>query len=71
MIRQKTITEMVRDLRERADEYEKTYLPGLGSSEAYVFSVRTTIKKLRDDADYLEAALKLELEKCAHDANKS
>lgn len=63
MTPQKTVTEMVREMRERADQYEQCFLNGFGSSPFLAFSVRASIQKVRDDADNLEAALKLELER--------
>ena len=63
MTSQKTITEMVREMRERADQYEQQFSNGFGSDMFHAFSVQASIQKMRDDADNLEAALKLELEK--------
>lgn len=63
MTSQKTVTEMVREMRERADQYEQHFLNGFGSSPFLTFSVRATAQKMRYDADNLEAALKLELER--------
>lgn len=63
MTPQKTITEMVHEMRERADQYEQRFLNGFGSDPSLAFSVQATIQKVRNDADNLEAALKLELER--------
>ena len=63
MTPQKTVTEMVREMRERADQYERCILNGFGKDPFHAFSVRASIQKVRDDADNLEAALKLELER--------
>lgn len=63
MTSQKTVTEMVREMREHADQYEQRFLNGFGSDPFLAFSIRATIQKMRYDADNLEAALKLELEK--------
>lgn len=63
MTPQKTITEMVRELRERADQYEQCFWSGFGFSSFPAFSIRASIQKMRYDADNLEVALKLELER--------
>ena len=63
MTPQKTVTEMVREIRERADEYEQRFLNGFATDPFFVFSIRATVQKMRYDADSLEAALKLELER--------
>ena len=59
MTQQKTITEMVRDLRERANAYEKQF--GFSDDPMIGVFVRSAANKMRYDADNLEAALKLEL----------
>ena len=63
MTPQKTVTEMVCGMRERADQYEQCFSNGFGSDPFLAFSIRASIQKMRHDADNLEAALKLELEK--------
>ena len=71
MTPQKTVTEMVREMRERADQYEQRFLNGFGSGPFLAFSFRASIQKMRYDADNLEAALKLELERIGIAANRT
>lgn len=71
MTPQKTVTEMVREMRERADQYEQRFLNGFGSSPFLTSSARATAQKMRCDADNLEAALKLELERMGINNNSN